>query len=67
MNAINSIIAKFQIIFKTQKYNEDFAFMMNIINLKIINEIVFKRYKIFIIVEINKNQKFNKIVINKFI
>ena len=29
--------------------------MTNIINLKIINEIVFKNYEIFIIVEINEN------------
>ena len=54
-NAINLIIAKFQISFKTQKYNEDLAFIMNIINLKITNKIVFKRYKIFIIVKINEN------------
>ena len=40
---------------------------MNIINFKIINEIIFKRYKIFIIIKINKNQKFNKIIINKFV
>ena len=40
---------------------------MNIINFKIINEIVFKDYKIFIIVKINENQRFNKIIINKFI
>ena len=46
---------RFQINFKTQKYNECFIFITNIINLKIINEIVFKRYKIFIIVKINKN------------
>ena len=50
-----------------QKYNEGFTFITNIINFKIINEIVFKRYKIFIIVKINKNQRFNKIVINKFV
>ena len=29
--------------------------MINIINFEIINEIIFKRYKIFIIVEVNKN------------
>ena len=40
---------------------------MNIINLEIINEIVFKDHKIFIIVEINENQRFNKIVINEFV
>ena len=55
INTINSIIAKFQINFKTQKYNEDFIFITNIINFKIINEIIFKRYKIFIIVKINEN------------
>ena len=66
-NTINSIIMKFQIDFKTQKYNEDFIFIMNIINFKITNEIVFKDYKVFIIVEINKNQRLNKIVINKFV
>ena len=38
-----------------QKYNENFIFIMNIINLKIVNEIIFKRYKVFIIVEINEN------------
>ena len=65
-NAINSIIARFQINFKTQKHNEGLAFITNIINLKITNEIVFKRHKIFIIVEINENQRLNKIVINKF-
>ena len=54
-NIINSIIAKFQINLKTQKYDEDFIFIINIINLKIINEIVFKHYKIFIIVKINEN------------
>ena len=54
-NTINSIIAKFQINFKTQKYNKDFAFITNIINLKIINKIIFKYYKIFIIIEINKS------------
>ena len=48
-----------------QKYNKDFIFIINIINLKIINEIIFKCYKIFIIVKINKNQEFNKIVLNK--
>ena len=66
-NAINSIIAKFQINFKTQKHNEDLIFMTNIINLKITNEIIFERHKIFIIVEINENQKLNKIIINKFV
>ena len=40
---------------------------MNIINFKIINEIVFKGHKIFIIIEIDGNQRFNKIVINKFV
>ena len=50
-----------------QKYNEDFTFITNIINFKIINKIVFKRHKIFIIVEINKNQRLNKIIINKFV
>ena len=66
-NAINSIIAKFQINFETQKYDEDFAFITNIINLKITNKIIFKRHKIFIIVKINENQKSYKIVINKFV
>ena len=55
MNVINLIIAKFQINLKTQKYNKDFVFIINVINLKIINEIIFERYKVFIIVEINKN------------
>ena len=55
MNTINLIIARFQINLKTQKYNEDFTFITNAINLKIINKIVFKRYKIFIIIKINKN------------
>ena len=55
MNMINSIIMRFQIGFKAQKHNEDFIFIINIINLKIINEIVFKRYKVFIIIEINEN------------
>ena len=54
-NTINSIIAKFQINFEMQKYDEDFTFITNIINLEIINEIVFKRYKVFIIIKINKN------------
>ena len=54
-NAIDSIIASFQINFKTQKHNESFIFMTNTINLKIINKIIFERYKVFIIVEINKN------------
>ena len=40
---------------------------MNIINFKIINKIVFERYKIFIIVKINKNYKLNKIIINKIV
>ena len=66
MNAIDSIIAKLQINFKTQKYNENLIFVINIINLKIVNKIIFKRYKILIIIKIYKNQKFNKIVINKF-
>ena len=50
-----------------QEYNEDLAFITNIINLKIINKVIFEYYKIFIIVKINKNQKLNKIVINKFV
>ena len=50
-----------------QKHDKGFVFITNIINFKIINEIIFERYKIFIIVEINENQKFNKIVINKFV
>ena len=54
-NAINSIIARFQINFKTQKHNEDLIFIMNIINLKITNEIIFEYYKIFIIIKINEN------------
>ena len=54
-NAINSIIAKFQINFKTQKHNENFIFIINIINFKITNKIIFKRHKIFIIIKINKN------------
>ena len=58
---------KFQINFKTQKYNKNLFFITNIINFKIINKIIFKRYKIFLIVEINENQSFNKIIINKFI
>ena len=40
---------------------------MNTINLKITNKIIFKRYKVFTMIEINENQNFNKIVINKFI
>ena len=39
---------------------------MNIINFKIINKIIFERYKVFIIVKINENQRLNKIVINEF-
>ena len=66
-NAINSIIARFQINLKTQKYNKSLTLITNIINLKIINEIVFENHKIFIIVKINKNQRLNKIVINKLI
>ena len=54
-NAINSIIARFQINFKAQKYNEDLTFMTNIINLKIINEIIFERHKVFTIIKINEN------------
>ena len=50
-----------------QKYDKDFAFMINIINLKIINKIVFERHKIFIIIKINENQRFNKIIINEFV
>ena len=54
-NMINSIIAKFQINFETQKHNKNLVFITNIINFKIINKIIFERYKIFIIVEINEN------------
>ena len=54
-NAINSIIMKFQINLETQKYNKGFAFIINIINFKIINKIIFERYKVFIIIEINEN------------
>ena len=38
-----------------QKYNKDLIFIINIINLKIINKIIFERYKIFIIIKINEN------------
>ena len=57
---------RFQINFETQKYNENFIFIINIINLKITNKIIFKRHKVFIIIKIYENQRFNKIVINKF-
>ena len=40
---------------------------MNAINFKIADEIVFEHYKVFIIVKINENQRFHKIVINKFV
>ena len=55
MNAINSIIARFQINFETQKYNKNLIFIINIINFKIINEIIFECYKMFKIIKINKN------------
>ena len=54
-NAINLIIIKLQINFETQKYNEDLTFITNTINFKIANEIIFERYKVFIIIKINEN------------
>ena len=54
-NAINLIIARFQIGFEAQKYNEGFIFMTNTIDFRITDEIIFERYKVFIIIEINEN------------
>ena len=54
-NAINSIVARFQINFETQKYDKDFTFITNIINLKVVDEIVFESHKIFIIIKISES------------
>ena len=66
-NAIDLIFKKIEIIFKAQKYHKNFIFKTYIINFRIFDIIIFKRYKIFIIVKIDKRNRFYEIEINKFI
>ena len=67
-NIINSIIIRFQINFKTQKYNENLIFITNIIKFKIIMKSFLNVIKyLYLIIKINDYQRFNKIVINKFV
>ena len=57
---------RFKIYLKAQKYSEDLIFIINIVNLKIVNKIIFKYNKVFNIIKIDRRERVNKIIKNKF-
>ena len=66
-NAINLIFKRVEIILKAQKYRKDLALKTYIINLRIPDAIIFKRYKIFIVVETGGRNRSYEVEINKFV
>ena len=57
---------KFKIYLKAQKYREDLIFIINIVDLKIVNKIILKYNKVFNIIKIDERKRVNKIIKNEF-
>ena len=51
---INSKAQRLKINLKSQKYNEDFTFIANIIDFRVKDKIILKYYKVFIVIKISK-------------
>ena len=66
MNIINIKLKKFEIYFKAQKYREDLIFIINIVDLKVVNKVILKYNKVSSIIKIDRRKRVNKIIKNKF-
>ena len=64
---INIKLKKFEIYLKAQKYRENLIFIINIIDLRIANEIILKYNKVSSAIKINKRKRVDKIIKNKFL
>ena len=58
---------KFEIYLKAQKYSEGLTLIINIVDLKIANKIILKYNEVSNIIKINRREKINKIIKNKFL
>ena len=67
MNIINIKLKRFKIRLKAQKYSKDLIFIINIVDLRIVNKIILKYNKVFSVIKIDKREKIAKIAKNKFI
>ena len=57
---------KFKIYLKEQEYRKDLTFLINIVDLKIISEIIFKYNKVSSVIKIDRRERVDKIIKNKF-
>ena len=67
MNIINIKLKKFKIRLKAQKYREDLTLITNIVDLKIVNKIIFIYNEVFNAIKIDKRKRVDKIAKNKFL
>ena len=67
MNAIDIEFKRFEIYLKAQKYREDLILIINIVDLRVVSEIILKCNEVSSAIKIDRKERINKITENKFL